>query len=166
MGATGDTAVSTEVVSFKVFFTKHGKPHAPVAQPRPRATLVPAPGTKIGWRAKIVSSFRQHPITAFKKAVVHELSLHYKGPPLACPLRMTLRFVMPRPQAITWKTKPMPRRWYSARTNDFDNLGKGVCDAMNGKLYVDDGKLVDVRVLRVIAAGGEQPHVEIGVWML
>ena len=158
--------MSTPVVNFKVFFTHKGKPAAPVAQPRPRAVLVPAPKTKKGWRAQIVSGFRDHPITPFKKAVLHHLRCHYSGPPLACPLRMTLRFVMPRPQQITWKTKPMPRRWYSAKTNDHDNLAKGVCDALNKQLYVDDGQLVDVRVLRVIAAGGELPHVEIGVWML
>lgn len=158
--------MSAPVVNFKVFFVHKGKPAAPVAQPRPRAVLVPAPKTKIGWRAKIVSAFRQHPVTPYKKAVLHHLRVHYSGPPLACPLRMTLRFVMPRPQAITWKTKLMPRRWYAAHTNDFDNLSKPVCDVFNGKLYEDDGQLVDVRVLRVIAAGGEQPHVEIGVWML
>lgn len=43
---------------------------------------------------------------------------------------------------------------------DWDNLGKIVCDAMNGIVYVDDAQIVDARVLKRY---GEVPRVDVAV---
>ncbi len=137
----------------KICFTV---PAVPVSQPRPRAYIA-------GQRARMGTVSDKHPVNGFKAAVMHQASLAYDGPPLAVPLAMTLVFVMPRPTTKVWKTKPMPREPYAAKKNDWDNLGKSVCDALNGTMYDDDGRLVDVRVQRWIAAGDEQPHVEVTI---
>ncbi len=140
-------------------FLQFRVPAVPVAQPRPRAVMR-------GNHAGMAPPPNKHPIHDFRASVRQALAIHYRGRPLDGPLEMWLVFVMPRPQRLIWKTRPMPREWYSAAKNDWDNLGKGVSDAMNGLLYRDDGQLADVHVKRVIAAGDEQPHVEITVELL
>ena len=97
----------------------------PVAQPRPRAVRMGLSGTRI------ITAASKHPINAFKAAIRSEVIGRFQGPVLTGPLGMELDFVMPRPKAMMWKTKPTPRQWYSAKTNDWDNLGKGLCDALN-----------------------------------
>jgi Holliday junction resolvase RusA-like endonuclease len=87
----------------------------------------------------------------------------YHGPPLDCPLTMRLVFIMPRPASKVWKTRPMHREPYTAKKNDWDNLGKGVSDALNKLLYTDDGLLCQVTVERWIASGAEQPHCQVTI---
>lgn len=111
----------------------------PVAQPRGRASF-----SKSG------------------KPFVRSANESHKGPPLAEPLRMRIVFVMPRPEGKFWKSKPMPRYPYAVKgRHDWDNLGKGVCDALNKKLFADDGLIAYVIVEKWVAAGDEQAHVEI-----
>ena len=129
-------------------------PAVPVAQPRPRAFVV-------GGSGRMADVPSKHPIHDFKASVRVTFAAVYQGPPLEGPLAMTCVFVMPRPRNLIWKTKPMPRVPYTVSKNDWDNLGKGVSDALNGVAYRDDGQLWDVRVQRWIAAGDEAPHVEI-----
>lgn len=129
-------------------------PAVPVAQPRPRAV-------SFGGKARMANSPSKHPVHGFRATVALAAQQVHRGPPLDCPLAMRMVFVMPRPTSKVWKTKPMPREPYAVKKNDWDNLGKAVCDALNGVLYADDGLLAKVQVERVIAAGDEQPHVEI-----
>jgi Holliday junction resolvase RusA-like endonuclease len=105
-----------------------------------------------------------HPIHDFKASVRHAFMDAYDdGAPMQGALTMLMVFVMPRPQAKIWKTRPMPREPYTASMNDWDNLGKGVSDALLGLAYRDDGQLSDVTVSRRIAAGDEMPHVEVEI---
>lgn len=46
---------------------------------------------------------------------------------------------------------------------DGDNVGKCVCDAANGILFVDDALVVELVVRKWIAAAGEGPRVEITI---
>lgn len=126
----------------------------PVPQPRQRHRVVTAGGRSFAHNYTPTHS----PVNTFKAAVMHAAVAAYSGPPIDCPLSALLVFVMPRPAARVWKTKPMPREPYAAKKNDWDNLGKSVCDALNKLLYIDDGLLSRVTVERWIAAGDEQPH--------
>lgn len=148
----GKTYTMPGVIRFTV-------PAVPVAQPRQRQRIVNANGKTFA------SNYtpKNAPVNGFKASVQHAAAEVYRGAPLNVPLRMVLVFVMPRPKTMTWKNKPMPREPYAAMKNDWDNLGKSVCDALNKLLFVDDGLLVDVRVERWIAAGDEQPHVQVEV---
>lgn len=44
---------------------------------------------------------------------------------------------------------------------DFDNIGKVICDALNGIAFHDDAQIVDGRVIKRYA---EQPRVEVEIW--
>ena len=72
----------------------------PVAQPRPRATVV-------GGHARVYSAPAYHPVNQFKAAVAYTVSQSSVGL-LDEYLRLSVIFVFPRPKGRCWKTKPMP----------------------------------------------------------
>ena len=41
---------------------------------------------------------------------------------------------------------------------DWDNLGKGICDAITGAIWMDDDQVVDGRCRKRYAEPGEEPH--------
>lgn len=137
-------------------------PAVPIAQPRQRTRVVNANGKTFAQNY----TPKTGPVQDFKATVRHAAAVAYSGAPLTCPLALSLTFVMPRPSSMVWKTKPMPREPYAVKKNDWDNLGKSVCDALNKLLYADDGLLCEVKVSRCIAAGDEAPHVEVEVQAL
>jgi len=79
------------------------------------------------------------------------------------PMSMEVRFLMPRPKAMVWKKKPMPRSPCSKRP-DLDNLIKAVTDALNGGAYVDDAQIFKITATKAYAAGNEPPSIWIGLW--
>lgn len=131
----------------------------PVPQPRQRHRIVAMKGKK-----PFVQSYtpKSHPVQVYKRALRDAASRVYRGAPLACPLRCDLLFVMPRTQAQTWKTKPMPRLPHNKKP-DRDNLDKACLDALTGIMWTDDAKVFDGRITKVVAAGDEQPHVLITI---
>ncbi len=130
---------------------------APVPQPRQRHRL-------IGGAKPFVQNYTPtaHPVTAFKSVVQMRARQAYQGAPLAGPLRVSLLFLMPRPQRLIWKTKPMPREW-AAKPIDTDNLFKSCADALTGIIWIDDGQVCDSSTQKMYHAGDESPgvHVEI-----
>ena len=56
----------------------------------------------------------------------------------------------------------MPREWKPSKP-DGDNVAKLVLDAMNELVWRDDSQVVSLEVLKMIAAGDEQPHLEITI---
>lgn len=128
----------------------------PISQPRPRAV-------SFAGKARMADAPKSHPVHDFKASVRQAWTAAYVGPPLDEPLTMKIVFVMPRPKAKVWKTRPMPREPYVAKKNDWDNLGKSVCDALNKYAYSDDGLIWKCEVTRLIASGDETPHVEIEI---
>ena len=101
-----------------------------------------------------------HPVTGFKATVRLAFQQAYQGPPLTGPLRCSLVFVLPRPKNMIWKKRPMPRAWHDKKP-DRDNLDKAVMDALKGIAWIDDAQVCDGTIRKYIAAGDEQPHVEI-----
>lgn len=130
-------------------------PAVPVAQPRPRAFVV-------GGSGRMADVPSKHPVHDFKASVRATFAAVYQGPPLEGPLAMTCIFVMPRPQNLIWKTKPMPRLPHISKP-DLDNLQKGVLDCLNTIAYRDDAQVHNVVSSKWIASGQEQPHVEIEI---
>lgn len=138
-------------------------PAVPVAQPRPRAVNV-GKSARVHEVTSIKGSDgkrRPHPIVHFRALVAKMGAEQYTGPPIDQPIRLFIHCLFPRPSNKRWKTKPMPREPYTSQRNDWDNLGKSVCDALNGVLWVDDGLIWRAEVIREIAAGDEQPHVKV-----
>lgn len=147
--------VDSVVASFVV-------PGIPVAQPRQRHRILTAGGRSFAQNYTPTRS----PVNEFKAAVRMAWSGAYSGAPLEGPLGMLLVFVMPRPKAMQWKKRPMPRDWYAVSKNDWDNLGKSVSDALLGLAYADDGQIAMAQVNRVIASGDEAPHTKVTVMRL
>lgn len=136
-------------------------PAVPVAQPRQRHRVVHAGGRAF---AQNYTPARD-PVNSFKAAVQLAASQAYCGAPLEGPLRMSAVFVFPRPKSMHWKTRPMPRVWHTSRP-DRDNLIKSVQDALNGILWRDDSQICAGEPVKLVAAGDEQPHVEIVIEVL
>lgn len=122
----------------------------PIPQPRPRAV-------KVGGFAKVVSALKGDKVIAFKEQVKICAELAYSGEPLEGPVQIVVTFVMPRPKALVWKTKPMPRLWCD-KLPDFDNLVKALIDPLKGICWKDDGQVAVARIIKVVAAGGEPTH--------
>jgi Holliday junction resolvase RusA-like endonuclease len=139
-------------------------PAVPVPQPRPRAQLA---GNHVHIHEvtsikKTDGSRRAHPIVAFKSTVRMAFQSAYTGAPLSGPLRCDLVFVFPRPTSLIWKKRPMPRL-YHAKKPDRDNLDKSVLDALKGLAWNDDAQVAAGYIEKWIAAGDEQPHVDIRI---
>ena len=133
-------------------------PCVPVAQPRQRHSVMNFGGKSV------VRNYtpKNDPVNAFKAAVQLAASQAYQGKPLDEPLRMSVVMVFPRNKGLMWKTKPMPRLPKDTKP-DWDNLGKSLCDALNGLLYRDDSLIYDAHIVKVIASGNEQPRVIITI---
>lgn len=127
-------------------------PAVPIAQPRARAST-------FGGHVRIYTPTK-HPVTAFKATVRMAFQQAYQGPPLTGPLRCSLTFVFPRPQAMIWKKREMPRVWHPKKP-DRDNCDKAVMDALKGIAWIDDAQVCAGEILKFIASGDEQPHVVI-----
>lgn len=141
-------------------------PAVPVAQPRPRASSFGG-NTRVHevTSIKTKNGRKAHPIVAFKATVRLAFESAYQGPPLEGPLRCDMTFVMPRPKSMVWKTREMPRVWHTKKP-DRDNLDKAVMDALKDLAWMDDSQVCDGRLLKYIAGGDEQPHVEITIQSL
>lgn len=139
-------------------------PAVPVGQPRARASSFRG-RVRVHEVTQIKNSDgsrKPHPIVAFKATVRMAAAEVHRGAPLAGPLRCDLEFVLPRPKALFWKTKPMPRVPHVAKP-DRDNLDKAVMDALKGLVWLDDCQVCDGRIQKWIAAGDEQPHVVVTI---
>lgn len=141
-------------------------PAVPVAQPRPRATMAHNGHARMHEVTHVGSAKdgtrRPHPIAAFKATVRLAAQQAYQGPPLECPLRMTVVFVFRRIDKFVWKTRPMPRLPHSSKP-DRDNCEKALLDALKGTVFADDAQVCCGEVSKWIAAGDEQPHVEVTI---
>lgn len=126
----------------------------PVAQPRQRHAL-------IGGRVRNYTP-SDHPVGVFKTCVQIAARKAHQGPLLEGPLRLSLLFLLHRPQRLIWKTRPMPRLWATCKP-DFDNAAKAVCDALNGVLWIDDSHICECRVRKMYASGDETPGVVVEI---
>jgi Holliday junction resolvase RusA-like endonuclease len=70
--------------------------------------------------------------------------------------------VFPRPQALIWKKRSMPRLWHDKKP-DRDNLDKAIMDSLKGLAWVDDAQVCEGEIRKFIAAGDEQPHAVITI---
>lgn len=137
-------------------------PAVPVAQPRQRHRNVNTKGGK-----SFIQNYTpsKHPVTAFKATVRLAFKQAYGSEVLRGPLRCDAVFVMPRPQSLIWKTKPMPRMFHTSKP-DRDNLDKAVMDALKGLAWNDDSQVCQGEIVKWIAAGDEQPHALITITRL
>ena len=125
----------------------------PVAKPRPKA-----------WYNK-KSGRMHHYYKSGKEIKGFENYLRSKAEnvffrPLTGPVELYVKFYMPRPKRLIWKTKAMPECWCDKRP-DVDNMLKSVTDALNGVAWLDDGQISHVRAKKLYHPGNEGPRTEI-----
>lgn len=135
-------------------------PSVPVAQPRVKAT-------NFGGHSRVytptkTTTGRTNGIAEYKASVRHSFAAVYGGAPTGGPLSLQVLFVLPRTKGQFWKRQPMPRLWHEKKP-DVDNLVKSLCDALTGLAWVDDTQVCHLSVQKVIAAGDEQPHVDVTI---
>lgn len=137
-------------------------PTIPVAQPRQRHRVIQS-----GGRA-FASNYtpKADPSNAYKAAIQLALANVYQGPPLDCPVVLSMTFVFPRVKP-TWLKKGMAwfevwkigKRIPHTKKPDRDNVMKSTQDALNGLLFRDDSLAYRGTVEKWLAAEDEQPHV-------
>jgi Holliday junction resolvase RusA-like endonuclease len=78
------------------------------------------------------------------------------------PLNVSITLIMPRPRNKVWKRKRMTRYCHTKKP-DLDNPVKAMLDAMNGLAWRDDAQIHTLHISKVVAAGDEQPHVQVRI---
>lgn len=90
-----------------------------------------------------------------------------EGAPLAGPLELVLRVVLPRPRSLVWRSRPMPATWAPVKP-DGDNVQGMVQDALQAlACKVGDQQIVKWCGEKVYAAGpghgDTRPRVELAL---
>ncbi|HRQ74090.1 MAG TPA: RusA family crossover junction endodeoxyribonuclease [Phycisphaerales bacterium] len=148
--------MSRSVVEFRV----RGEP---VPEPRPRARVVHTRGGRA-----IASIYVPATSAAWKRAVAAHASLGMSGrDPETGPVEVALEFWMPRTKPQLRDTAPSgPIPAPERGLGDADNLAKGVLDAMEGVVFVNDSQVVVMKVVKARAPHGQVAGVIVGVYAL
>lgn len=157
-GGTHSEPVSATMPPARIVFRVDG---IPIAQPRQRHRIVQPRGGKA-----FVHNYTpaKSPIADFKARVAWAAKQAYCGEPLTIPVRVEIVAIFPAPSSFRVAQRREIQSGlllpYTGR-NDWDNIGKAVCDALNGVLWDDDRRIYDGRVGRYY---GSAPGVTITVW--
>lgn len=82
------------------------------------------------------------------------------------PVRVLVEAVGQRPKTLLRKKDPEGRLWRPTKP-DIDNVGKAVMDALVLAGFLkDDVQVVELTARSLYAAKGEEPHVEMTVWLI
>ena len=104
-------------------------------------------------------------MTAIYEAKVRAAALRASGGrQIVGPVGAELVLVFARPKSMRAKKYPRGRLTHDRRP-DADNVAKSVLDGM-GDVVEDDSRIAELKVVKVYAAIGESPHVEVRLWAL
>jgi Holliday junction resolvase RusA-like endonuclease len=138
----------------RIEFSVEGEPRP---QPRPTASGK-------GKFIRMIATPAQSPCAPFKENLNLAARSHMAeigAQARLGPVFIEIDCVWPR----TGKLKNVPadqRVWrFVQKRDDWDNLGKSVCDAINGVVYVDDSQIVGATVRKFYGRVGEAAHVRI-----
>jgi Holliday junction resolvase RusA-like endonuclease len=99
-------------------------------------------------RHRMGKGFSYDPSAKIKQDFVAAVQEHRPETPLKGPLKILLSFFFPRPKSHyrtgkrSDELKDDAPTYYTCKgRNDWDNLGKLVCDALNGIMFEDDGQI-------------------------
>ena len=102
-------------------------------------------------QGKFVHTYDPPKSREYKAKVAQSFQRAYTGEPLAKPIRLTIKAVFSVPRSYsksrTWACLEGLEK--PAKKPDFDNIAKGVCDALNGLAYEDDKQIVQASVYKV-----------------
>lgn len=75
-------------------------------------------------------------------------------------VRVTAYYTMPKSVSKKKRQAMLDRRIRPTKKPDFDNIGKVICDSLNGIAYRDDAQIVDAQVRKFF---GEDPRVVVTI---
>ena len=76
--------------------------------------------------------------------------------PMKGPVSLTVKFLLPRPKRLYWKTKPMPAIYHTS-VPDADNLLKSITDSIAGVAFYNDSQVAKLFVQKMYHSGDEGP---------
>lgn len=122
----------------------------PVGQGRPRFAR----------RRGYVQTYDPPKSKEYKAKVAQSFQQAYMGEPLTNPVKITIRAVFGVPKSYSKeRTKAcLEGLEWPTKKPDFDNIVKGVCDALNGLAYQDDKQIVQAIVYKLY---GPEAKVEV-----
>jgi Holliday junction resolvase RusA-like endonuclease len=109
----------------------------PVPQGRPRARAFRLPNG--GVRASV---YERAEDKDWKRTVLAQVLPHRPPAPVDGPLVMTVTFYLPRPKSLPKRVE------YPVTKPDLSNCLKAIEDALNGIVFVDDSRLVEIRMAK------------------
>ncbi len=118
---------------------------APKAKERPRFTV--RKGKVLTYTPKTTASFENIVRLRAGEEFTH---------PIEGSVSLAIRFYLPRPQRLIWKTKQMPEVYCDKRP-DIDNLAKSVIDGLTGVAFKDDAQIADLHITKMYHAGKSGP---------
>jgi Holliday junction resolvase RusA-like endonuclease len=138
----------------KIEFIVEGEPRP---QPRPTANAR-------GKFVRMIATPAQSPCAPFKENLNLMARQHMAAvgaQAMLGPIFIEIDCVWKRPGKLK-KIDPEQRIWrVTEKRDDWDNLAKSVCDAINGVVYVDDSQIVGGTVRKFYGRAGEAAHVRI-----
>lgn len=101
-----------------------------------------------GGRAMLVESSAQ--VAPWRQDVrAATLATMGDAPPLAGPVRLSIRFLLPRPKGHTGAHGLLPSApWTHTVRPDLDKLARSTLDALTGTLFRDDSQVHDLHVAK------------------
>lgn len=138
----------------KIDLTFEGEPRP---QPRPTANAR-------GKFVRVISTPKQSKCAPFKEALNLAARRHMAeigAQAMIGPVFIEIDCVWNRPGKL--KNVPADQRVWrvTEKRDDWDNLAKSICDALNGVTYVDDSQIVGGTVRKFYGRVGEVAHVRI-----
>lgn len=128
-------------------------PGVPIAQPRVKARRagnflrVYTPKTADAYKASIG--------IAFMNAMTSNSNDVWSPP--NDPVCIHIKFMMPRPKSMLWKSKPMLAVAHTKRP-DIDNLSKAVLDSLYEIAWQDDSQVYEIVAKKFITEGNDHPR--------
>jgi len=124
----------------------------PIAQGRPRLTT-------INGQARAFDPKKSRDWKSFVKDIAQR-AMFENGhtEPFDGPIVARMRFAFSLPKSHHRKRTPRPRQWHTKRP-DIDNLSKGIFDACESVVFMNDTQIVRVVADKIICKQGEAPFV-------
>lgn len=127
-------------------------PGPPVGKGRPRFFK----------RGNHVGTFTPEKTASYENLVKMAAREVFRGPLIEGPLQMRIRAFFPIPKSMPKAKRQMAEdeALHVTKKPDGDNIGKIVCDALNGIIYHDDAQVSDLMVSKRYSS---EPRVEVSI---
>ncbi|TYU83583.1 RusA family crossover junction endodeoxyribonuclease [Listeria monocytogenes] len=82
----------------------------------------------------------------YKKKIANVAKMYAPGTPISTPIQIKLVFfvAIPKSKSKAWKQRAVLGQEFPAVRPDIDNYVKAILDALNGLMFSDDGKIVEL----------------------